>query len=767
MGCGSSKSRAVSPKPNPKNGNKEISDMTETSTFGVNPREIEEIFDFLVSSCSTFHCPPGTIPIACLSDNSIPVVISPLTFDGSKQTGIDMPILAAGIKKKGRIVCYGHVCMFNRNYFNSGDTGVLIHNSVIWLNDKKGIINPVQFISIPREYHSEIKRCFHIHGIQVQFEEFSSDIFQDNSFVIIPSYFNIDDAEKKNAINNLISNGGGLGVVYIPKEGTDFSNTIVMNRFLIKFGLSFTYCSLSEDVSTPFTVIVHDSFDHPKKYIFWSLIEQFNHFINSNSNKTNTTFLDDLITEIRYNVLVSGKNQIQLILLLIDICWEYLKKTNYQLDNGLICPEVYHSITVTLMMDLYTKRPLECITASPEASTFPGLAYDVDIEDITVNLKLQNESIISTGIWIQPGVISKLHIADKKCISCFKNIYIQVGSHSLSLLPKPGPWKRWPSTVCTFKITSESKDEEGDQISIEFASQFGGIVYIAIASFPDEFDDVGESPASPSEENIKQQTNENVNVQCTFEKVCHYPMSVYDDKNVYIKTKSLNVPWGEIVSKSIIFTLPTKYITDISDFDSLFEHIEKIISLLSEYMKYPIVRQYRIVFDVETVDNKPVAHYPIFMLESDINDILFLRTKPSPGLFRLLMMLTLVSMRDGVFDFLTEDALSAFVASIVMKKMFPSFDPIEKPPVDMPVLFKELWLIHLKVNGKVLQNMIVKSQAADSPVYDVPEDRWIAFVRDLCFSLQLNFMPILERARPIPLNLATNLNTLKPAPAIC
>lgn len=84
----------------------------------------------------------------------------------------------------------------------------------------------------------------------------------------------------------------------------------------------------------------------------------------------------------------------------------------------------------------------------------------------------------------------------------------------------------------------------------------------------------------------------------------------------------------------------------------------------------------------------------------------------------------------------------------------------------MPVLFEELWLINLKVNNKVIPNIIAKSQNSDSPVYDVPEDRWIAFVRDLCFTIQLNFLPVLEKLRPIPLNLATTLNTLKVAPSL-
>ncbi|KAK8887734.1 hypothetical protein M9Y10_038788 [Tritrichomonas musculus] len=778
MGCGSSSSKAsipVSPKHIAKPATVYSSDVTETSMFGFSPAEIEEIFYFLVSNCSTFHCPPGMVPIACLDENSIPIVISSLSFDGSTQTGIDMPILAAGVRKTGRVVCFGHVCMFNRNYFNSGDTAVLIHNTIIWLNDKKGLINPIQFISIPREYHSEIKGCFHPHGIQVQFTEFSTEIFQENKFVIIPSYFDINNSEKKRAIKDLIRNGGGIGCVYIPKEGTDFSGSIPINKFLIKFGLSFTYCSLSEDTSTPFAVNVHESFDATKKYIFYSLVDQFNRFINSGTCSSDSAYLDDLVTELRYNILVSGKDQIHLILLLIDLCWQYLKLTEYKLENGLICPDIYHVIIIILLLDLYQKQPIDCIIPSPEASTFPGLAYDVEPEDIKVSLQLQDESIISTGLWLQPGVVSCLHLHDTSCLANKSRcLFIQVGSHSLSLLAKQGPWKRWPNVVNSFKI-EEKKDEKGEdnnnnanEVEIQFISRFGGIVYIAVSSFPDEFynTDLNEKEAEKDETEKNEVPSSNPLFEGTFEKVVHYPIAVYNDKNVYLKTKDLNVPWGELVSKSIIFTLPSKYLKQIDDFDKLFGRIEEIIKILSDFMNYPIVRPYRIVFDIETVDDRPVAHYPIVMLEDDINDILFSTDKPTAGLFRCLMMLALVSVRDGCFDHLTEDALSAFVAAHVFKKLFPSFDPIEKPLFQMPVLFEELWLINLKVNNKVIPNIIAKSQNSDSPVYDVPEDRWIAFVRDLCFTIQLNFLPVLEKLRPIPLNLATTLNTLKVAPSL-
>lgn len=768
MGCeGSGTSHPVSPKNSKNVSINGISDITDTTTMGeVSYQDLIQAFSFLISDCQNFKCPAGAVPIACLNDNSFPLVVSSLSINPSSQTDVYMPVLAASIKSNGRIICYGHINMFNHDIFNSNHTAALIHNTLLWLNQKENLTDPIYFASFPKEYFAEIKSCFAPHGIRIQFVDFSPDLCKHCKYIMIPSYLNVDNKEIKKALKDLIIKGGGIGCIYIPSESTEVSDSIPINDFLIRYGLAFTYCSISEDTQPPLNVIIYESLDVTRKFTFFSLIQQFAELVHKESK--DTIKLDDLVTVLRYNIMVSGANEMYRISLLIDLCHEYLHKTHYKLENNEICPYISQSIVVALLLDLQSKVPIDSVTISKEAELFPGLA-NVETEKIDINLTLQEESLISTGLWLQPGIRSEFRCQNE--LIHHSQLYIQVGAHYQSLVTKPGPWKRWPLTVSAFPIEHESTF---------FASPFGGIIYIATSILGNSKLSRGPSTSrvassvsllSNNLDSFKDASTSSNHIhssllQATVENVSRYPMAVYDNPDIWQQTKKLDVPWGELVSKSIIFTLPTSYLKKIEDFDKIFDRIELFINTLSTFMSYQVIRPYRIVFDVETLDDQPVPKYPIIMLENDINDILFDNDKPNPGLFRAMYMLALVSLRDGCFDQITELALAALVASCVFVKLFPSFDPLKNPLIEAPLLFSELWTIHTRINAKVIPELIVKSQNPETPVYEVPEDRWIAFVRDLCFDSKYNFSLILQDAHPIPLNLASQLKSLRNPPRI-
>jgi hypothetical protein len=97
---------------------------------------------------------------------------------------------------------------------------------------------------------------------------------------------------------------------------------------------------------------------------------------------------------------------------------------------------------------------------------------------------------------------------------------------------------------------------------------------------------------------------------------------------------------------------------------------------------------------------------------------------------------------------------------MTFQKLFDGFDPNAFPGIQLPeTLFSELWEIH-NADPKVIPATVARFQGADWPMSDVPDDMWISFVRELCKVGGRDFTKVLERAKPIPLNISQSLQGL-------
>ena len=150
---------------------------------------------------------------------------------------------------------------------------------------------------------------------------------------------------------------------------------------------------------------------------------------------------------------------------------------------------------------------------------------------------------------------------------------------------------------------------------------------------------------------------------------------------------------------------------------------------------------------------------------SDMEDILFHLDQPSIGLYKLLALISIVSIREDYFDPLVEEAIACLVACIVLRDSFPKFNPKNFSSLNLPPLFNELWIIHTSINSHLIPTLLFNSQSPNAISFDSPEDMWISFVKTLSYEGKYNFTKLLEKARPIPLNLSTSLQDL-PLPPI-
>ena len=132
------------------------------------------------------------------------------------------------------------------------------------------------------------------------------------------------------------------------------------------------------------------------------------------------------------------------------------------------------------------------------------------------------------------------------------------------------------------------------------------------------------------------------------------------------------MPWTEIHLKRIILTVPTSLLKTIEQkqLEKSCAFINKSIKSVAQYMQYPIIRQFRIVFDVQTPNNKPVAKYPIFLPIEFIDTLFYNNETPSSEIYQYFGVLATICLKEDFFDSMTEQSLSQFVAAQMMKEFY-------------------------------------------------------------------------------------------------
>jgi len=684
-------------------------------------------FDQIVANVKSIAAPSNMMPVVCLSNDAFPVVPSFLHLEDSTPTEIQLPIVAGSICGKGRVICFSQLQFVLDKCINVADTKRLVVNSLNWLTTGQTTMTPILLVGFSKSYNNYVSKTFQNLGFFVDTSVFPKNGFQNWKAIIIPSDIDLETDEKYNKIYEYVHDfGGGLAVFYNHSERA--SITMPINKLLVRFNLSFTYCLLNEDLETFENIQVPSSYTYVRDSNFIPLLAKFKAIVKQ--SHVETTALDDLVTTLRYYIMVCDESHNDQLIEISNYAWDFLKKSGYQVGEK-IFPDIKQGIVVVLLLDLITKLQPEQVEPVPEHIFFPGKTGDVTLGDFELDINLQNSTWISTGLWLPAGVV-----AEVECENPLPNTHIQIGSHHESLLPKPGPWKRWPSTVTVTQLSERVN---------KVVTAFGGIVYVSVNNF------------LPTE-------NDNKKVHIKFHNFTEYPQFKFNDPSVWERTKDIDVPWGEIDVGSVIFTLPTKDIHRITDFNIIKEKFDVISKGISDYMSYVAERPYRFVFDIELPEDCPSCGYPLVFNIEDIEGILMNFSSPTTQLFTAVTLMTIVSLREDCFEQVTETAIATIATSVIFQKLFPGFDPLEFTGIALPTSFHELWEIQCKVDPTLIPKTLAKFQDPNYQVSEVPEDMWISYVREMCKIGQRDFTKLLERSRPIPLNISISLQGLPPYP---
>jgi hypothetical protein len=507
-----------------------------------------------------------------------------------------------------------------------------------------------------------------------------------HSAVLIGSSF---DGIVGDELYGIVDGGGGLAVFYNDPPGSEHR----INSLLVRFDLAFAFCTMNGRGESS-EIHIQQTYSAVSSVHLYPLCDQLRTVFGGWGSETDDVHgLDALATLIRYHIGVCGSEQAAVLGELLDRCWGFLSATHYA-SPGAICPGLHQGIVVVLLLHLYTRLPPRLVRAVPEHEWFPGKAENAEPVDVNLDVELAEHAWTSTGLWLPAGVIGTVGCAEENCAG----VHIQIGAHTGDLLGKPGPWKRWPVAVSVIPLTKGST---------QVVSPLGGIVYVVV-------------------ESVTRRSPRRLALQ--FSGFYRHPMADAAHPATWEDTKESPVPWGEFNGGGVIFTLPVSELVRIPDFGAAAEKFDQITTGVSEFLSATWDRPYRLVFDVDLADGAPSCGYPFVFSVDDIDDILVNLDEPSASLFTVVTFMAVFAFRANCFASIPETAIATLVAAVVLKKIWPEFDPLTFAGIRFPGLFQALWEIQTNENEQIIPRTLAHFQNPTTAIADIPEANWAKFV---------------------------------------
>ncbi|OHS96292.1 hypothetical protein TRFO_37534 [Tritrichomonas foetus] len=757
MGCGTSAPRVSNAtkkaRPQP------VLPSQTVMTVSISPdaeERLKKSFEIITKDIKKVALPANQMTIVCLTGDTFPILVAPIeaaaqtsddenselnsednnlsnsnhestrnTISSKNNTNtennenniivdddsLSLPIIAASYSTSGRLAVYSQLTFLTNAILQIENTMKLVTRTINWLCDGKVEDTPIGIFTKTPEMNETIVHCLKkLNMNPIEDTNISTDLSQ-SKLIILTSDLDTSNNQLYAKLVEFTLDGGGILVFYNHSSEPSFE----INNFLLHYGLSYSYKLIREDEEDVPIINTISDFNKIKLHNFIYLKESITELLDNDDPDLEQ--LDILITDFRNYMECADERQEQSLLDLANHAWDYLNRTNYSQDN-LLCQDIRQCIVMVLILDLYKKIPLRLTMEIPETRIFPGIPGKVNLSHYSKQIELPDVSWVSTGLYLPPGCVGEVKSPDK-----VPELIVQVGSHSTSLLNENAPWKRWPMITVGFPIVDDV---------IQIGSQFGGIVYI-----------------SSEDGNIE-------GIDLDFDGFSEYPLYSSKDPSIWEKTKDLEVPIAEIETNSLIFTLPTIYMKKY-DLPKICERFDKLHHIMINFLSAPLLHQDRIVFDIEAPRENKYCGYPIFEDLERIDQLFSNLDKPNFPLFNELIRIATCDIRENCFDNGIERAFATVAACLAFKEVYPDFDPyMFRHEMKVPCLFSEFWKIVQKGDKDWISKALSKFQDPSYILSNVPEDTWIAFVRELCIVGKHDFTEFLDKVYPIPLNSAYN-----------
>lgn len=692
---------------------------------------LKKSFEIITKDINEVASPPNQMAIVCLTSDTFPILVAPNDDEENEtenqepkenqgeliDTTIRLPTIAASYSTSGRLVCFSQFTFLTNAILQIGQTMKLVTRTINWLCDGKVEDSPIGIFTKSPELNETLVSCLkRLNMNPIENTDLQTDL-SESKLIIVSSDVDTSDTSLYAKLVEFSMGGGGILVFYNHNDEQDLS----VNNFLLHYGLSYSSYIINQNEEDCKLLQTNHDFDKMKLHNFVYLKELLAEVMDL--ERPDATQLDTVVTDFRFYMNCTDDRQVQSLVDLANHAWDFLNRTNYN-KNGEICPEPNQKIVALLLLDLYRKIPLTSTLTIPESRIFPGIPgeeIDSYLDNHTKLVEFTDSAWVTTGLYLPPGRVGVIRSPEP-----FPDLVIQVGSHTISLLPKEREWHRWPLITYGFYITDEA---------IEVGSQFGGIVYVT-----------SEDPEIEA-------------LELDFEGFCEYPRYVQSDPSIWTKTKDLKIPLGEIETNSIIFTLPSSYMYKLN-LAQITEKFELLHHAILTSLGSSFEHQARVVFDIDLPEDDSYCGYPISekidMIESLFNNI----NKDNLQLFNFLVKVATSDIRENSFDDVIETAFATYAVCRAFIEAFQKFDPYKLRGFKPPKLFDELWIIHNKGNKSWIPKALSKFQDPSYVLSNIPEDTWIAFVRELSRVGKHDFTNLLDKIYPIPLNMPDSLQNL-------
>ena len=614
---------------------------------------------------------PGMLPILCLTETTCPIYMLPLCKPNGERTSVVLPAAGAAFAEKGRVVAIGHIAVLTMCTSNDTEAAAFFENVLRFAGGGLRNSYRVLLCGLPPKLEQVIRK-------NIRSFDFPCDVAPDFEFtsreryqvvVVTTAYAH---PEK---VYEFLKVGGGVVVAgIIPAPG----DRIDMRPVLLRCGIGIPDCQLVFGAPGKDSLPVrYKRVDELLERAFPGLCDRFIE-VTAQGKKAALEVIDPLVTTIRYHLTTMKPNDSDLLGYLWAAGWKFLDDTggSYIPGEGVVCPQLVHSITYVLISELLNVMDPKYLKNWDRSMPFPGRCGNIELQDFATTVEIPCDGWFSTGLYLPPGVVAVVSLE-----SIPPSCEIQIGAHSECILSRRVPWKRWPTVITHFAI---EKNE------LRIASPFGGIIYITTYDFDSQ---------------------EPLRVSLNFHGITRYPMFMVGNPQVWEETAHYDVPWGEMETQCLVFVMPSERLRAIPDKDEVCMWLDSLVVSVLQFTSDESMCLYRVVFDIDVLEQGSLEIYPIFMKLEAIEALFFSR-RPSVELFQFLQ---LVAERSLPTDGFPEEALLVFArlaVFVTFKKVWPELDPLEFVPSPCPGLWDNVLRIYMENEPDMIPKAIDQMRQA-------------------------------------------------------
>ncbi|OHT17261.1 hypothetical protein TRFO_41169 [Tritrichomonas foetus] len=482
-----------------------------------------------------------------------------------------------------------------------------------------------------------------------------------------------------------------------------------------------------------------------------------------------------------------------------DTIWHFLDSTGVEANNMMINIQLAHNIVFVLVEEVINKVPPSLFKGVDRSLPFPGNCSNTNLEDFALQAEFVCEMWHGTGLYIPPGTVAIVELNGKPIKGLYIQIGShteRLVSHGDTLKRWSIITNRISVKSKKIKIASPfggiiyivAENIEipllGDTTSIDHSMYLSDQnTDISVENREDEnpadndnnqidnnLDDAsdGENESSTDKNfvisdsdggNSESKTQNNgfipidltnaeeeddeilfndgtLTIKATFRGVQRYSFfSVNDGGASWEATKELDAPMAEIETNFLIVTLRKKCLKNI-DVSKFANFIDILLSKLLKFTVDESLRLFRLVFDVDLNENRPVCGYPIVMSEDMIQGVMQTDGQPSGELFLLLRFIASQSLPNVGWNPTIIDTISYIATVHAFKEMWPAVDPVTFSMEAMSPLFNVLHVIYKTNNVNLFPEAIsivrnVVSEYEERGIEEIPQ-LWKIFAKTLC-----------------------------------